>query len=108
MFTTNAQSTTSITFSWNEPYNGGDAITDYEIDWNQGDTINTFTRLVSTTYGTRVHTVNGLTVNGLVYRFIVRAINSVGKSANSDSYSVIGASTPSPPSSFVRSNAQTS
>ena len=39
-FFTESQSSSSITFSWNEPYNGGEAITDYEIDWNQGDTIN--------------------------------------------------------------------
>jgi len=29
VFTTDAQSTTSITFSWSEPYNGGSSITGY-------------------------------------------------------------------------------
>lgn len=34
VFATVAQSTTSITFNWSEPDNGGDPISDYEIDWN--------------------------------------------------------------------------
>ena len=103
-FFTNAQSNTSITFAWSEPNNGGLTITDYEIDWNQGDSINKYTSLAATTSGARSKTVSGLTVNGEVYRFIVRAKNSLGKSANSTPYSVLAATVPSAPSGFVRNN----
>lgn len=50
-FSTVAQSTTSITISWTEPDNGGTAITDYEIDWDQGSQTNSWTSLVTTTSG---------------------------------------------------------
>ena len=86
VFSTDSQSTTSISFSWTEPADGGDTITDYEIDWNQGDSINSFTPLTTTTSGSRTKTVSGLTVDGEVYRFRVRAINTVGTSTNSAEY----------------------
>ena len=34
IFNTDADSTSSITISWTEPNNGGEPISDYEIDWN--------------------------------------------------------------------------
>ena len=104
VFTTVARTATSITFGWSEPYDGGDVITEYEIDWNQGDTINTFTPLATTSSATRTYTVSGLSIAGEAYRFIVRAINSVGKSANSSSYTVIASTAPDAPASFVRNN----
>ena len=52
----------------------------------------------------RTYTISGLSVSGLTYRFIVRAVNSVGVSANSAQYSVIAATVPNPPTSFVRNN----
>ena len=51
VFFTDFQSTTSITFSWNEPDDGGSTIIDYEIDWNKGDTINQYVSLTRTTGG---------------------------------------------------------
>ena len=50
-FSTDAQSTTSITISWVEPDDGGTSITDYEIDWNQGSQVDTWQPLVGTTSG---------------------------------------------------------
>ena len=35
-FNTDARSTSSITLSWTEPDDGGESITDYALDWNQG------------------------------------------------------------------------
>ena len=90
VFTTDSQSRTSITISWSEPDNGGIAITDYQIDWNQGDSVgSTYTSLVTTTSGTRTHTVSGLTTAGDVYRFKLRAINLIGASSDSAVYAVI-------------------
>ena len=107
-FTTDSQSTSSITISWTEPAdNGGDPITDYEIDWDQGATTNSYTPLVSTTSGTRTHTISGLTIAGEVYKFKVRAVNSVGTSVDSAEYQVIGASLPNKPTTLVRDDTST-
>ena len=102
VFTTVAQSVESITISWQEPDDGGDTISDYEIDWNQGDTVNSYDVLVTTTSGTRTHTIGSLTIPGEVYRFKVRSVNSIGTSVDSAEYQVIGASLPDAPISFVR------
>lgn len=107
IFTTVHQSTTSITISWTEPDNGGTAITDYEVDWDQGSNVNAWTALVTTTSGTTQHIVSGLTDAGATYSFKVRAINAIGESSDSLAYSVIAATTPDPPNTFVRDNAQT-
>lgn len=104
VFTTVARTASSITFGWSEPYDGGDTIIEYEIDWNQGDTINSFTPLATTSAAVRTYTINGLSIAGEAYRFIVRAINSVGKSASSAHYTVIAATAPNAPSGFVRDN----
>ena len=51
-FTTVAESTSSITISWTEPTeDGGSAITDYEIDWNQGSQTDSWINLSLTTGG---------------------------------------------------------
>jgi hypothetical protein len=42
-----------------------------------------------------------------MYKFIVRAVNSIGKSTNSIFYGVIAAARPDPPISFVRNDALT-
>ena len=102
VFTTIDSSTTSITISWTTPDNGGDAITDYEIDWNQGDLVNSYTSLVSTTSGTNIHVVNGLTTDGETFRFVVRSTNSIGTSADSTPYAVIAATEPDAPTAFVK------
>lgn len=106
-FTTDSQSTSSITISWTEPDNGGDPISDYEIDWDRGATIDSYTTLVSTTSGTLTHTISGLTVAGEVYKLKVRAVNSIGTSVDSAEYQVIGASLPDKPITFVRDDTLT-
>ena len=50
-FTTVSQSTTAITISWAAPDNGGTAITDYQVDWDQGSSVASWTPLVTTTSG---------------------------------------------------------
>ena len=60
--TTVSQSTSSITISWAEPFDGGSTITDYEVDWNQGSQTNSWTPLTSTTGGATSYTKSGLTV----------------------------------------------
>ena len=63
--------------------------------------------LVTTTSGARTYTINGLTIKGGMYKFIVRAVNSIGESSNSIFYGVIAAGLPDPPISFVRNEALT-
>ena len=65
--------------------------------------------LAATTSGTRSHTVTGLSgQNGERFKFIVRAINSIGTSVNSAEYEIIAASTPDAPVSFLRDEVNTS
>ena len=52
----------------------------------------------------RTYTVDGISTPGQTYRFIVRAVNIVGASSNSAQYSIIGATVPNPPTSFIRNN----
>ena len=59
-FITDAQNFASITISWTEPANGGQSISDYQVDWNQGSSTNTWTPLASTTSGATTFTKNGL------------------------------------------------
>ena len=100
-FTTVSESTTSITISWTAPAeDGGEAITDYEIDWNQGSVTNSWTPIASTTSGSTSYTKNGLTVPQETYKFRVRAKNLVGLSEDSAEYSVTTTSVPSAPSAF--------
>ena len=70
---------TSVQVSWNAPYDGGRAITDYEIETNSGSGWTSFVDGVSTSTST---TVTGLT-RGTVLRVRVRAINAIGASAYS-------------------------
>ena len=66
--------------------------------------MNSFTTLATTSSTIRTYTVNGLSTPGETYQFIVRAVNSVGVSTNSAYYSIIAATVPYPPTSFVRNN----
>ena len=60
-FATIAESTTSITISWTPPAeDGGEVITDYQVDWNQGSSTDTWTTLASTTSGATSITKSGL------------------------------------------------
>lgn len=67
---------TQVSLSWSAPSNGGNAITDYLIEYklNASGSWSTFTDSVSS--ATNV-TVTGLT-NGSLYNFRVSAINGVG------------------------------
>lgn len=73
-----------MTFSWNAPDNGGNAITSYTIKWDQGlggVLSELATNVVATTY-TITDTDNGV-VAGTNYLFSVIAINDVGSSGES-------------------------
>ena len=61
---------------------------------------NTWIPLVLTTSGATSYTKNGLSGSSETYLFRVRAISSVGTSANSSDYSVTTTSVPDAPSSF--------
>ena len=67
---------TSVQVSWNAPYDGGRAITDYEIETNTGSGWATLTDGVSTTTSA---VVSGLS-RGTVLRVRIRAINAIGAS----------------------------
>ena len=69
--------------------------------------VNSYTSLATTISTVRTYTINGLTSPGGTYRFIVRAVNIVGPSANSAPYSVIAATVPNPPTSFIRNSVST-
>jgi hypothetical protein len=74
-----------LKFVWNEPFDQYDAISDYKVYWDLGDsTTNLFTLLTSTTYSQREWIKdNGLLpelVPGKYYRFRVAAVNSIGES----------------------------
>jgi hypothetical protein len=101
-FTTVSQSATAITISWTAPDDGGTAITDYQVDWDQGSSVASWTSLVTTTSGSTQHIVTGLTEPGATFQFKVRARNVIGLSADSLPYAVIAATPPDPPLNFVR------
>ena len=90
----------SAAVSWTAPSNGGNAISDYIVQYssNSGSTWTTFTDGVSTTTST---TVTGL-VNGTAYVFQVAAVNDAGTgSYSSASSSVTPATTPGAPTSVT-------
>lgn len=77
---------TTTNLTWTAPSNGGDAITDYAVDYRvSGDVAWTnFLDGVSASTGA---TVTGLT-NGVTYQFRVRAVNGVGTALDSNIPSV--------------------
>lgn len=90
----------SAAVSWTAPSNGGNAISDYIVQYssNSGSTWTTFTDGVSTTTSTNV---TGL-VNGTAYVFQVAAVNDAGTgSYSSASSSVTPATTPGAPTSVT-------
>ena len=78
-----------VTLNWRAPNNGGSAIKYYEYNVDGGAWISTGGK--STSY-----TVTGLT-NGETYRFRVRAVNSVGPSAESKPARATPATVPGAP-----------
>ena len=90
----------SVAVLWASPNDGGNAISDYSVQYssNSGSTWTTFTDGVSTSTST---TVTGLS-NGTAYVFRVAAINDAGTgSYSSASSSVTPATTPGAPTSVT-------
>lgn len=77
---------TTTNLTWTAPSNGGDAITDYTVEYRVSGAVswNTFNDGVSASSGA---TVTGLT-NGTTYEFRVFAVNGVGTSSASNTASV--------------------
>ncbi|MFA5775491.1 MAG: fibronectin type III domain-containing protein, partial [Ilumatobacteraceae bacterium] len=83
-----------VVLTWTAPgSNGGAAITDYLVEFNDGNSWATFTDAVTATTGA---TVTGL-ANGTSYTFRVSAINSIGTGATATSSAVTPRTTPSAP-----------
>lgn len=93
-----AATTTSITVQWNEPlYNGGNAITDYNVYVDDGANSGIYTLYGSTgSPSVRQLLVSGLT-RGLGYRFKITATNLVGESVQSTEGFVYAATVPLQP-----------
>ena len=84
-----------VTLNWTAPTNtGGSAITAYQVSQDSGTT---WTGTGSTTTS---HTVTGLT-NGTAYPFQVRAVNSQGNGAASDSVTATPATIPAKPTNLT-------
>ena len=60
------QTTTEIEISWAAPYDGHDAITDYQVTWDQGNGDSVFTELASSTFG-QISYVTDVTLTPGVY-----------------------------------------
>jgi photosystem II stability/assembly factor-like uncharacterized protein/IMP cyclohydrolase len=77
---------TTTNLTWTAPSNGGDAITDYTVEYRVSGDVGwtTFNDGVSSSSGA---TVTGLT-NGVTYDFRVFAVNGVGSSSASNTASV--------------------
>ena len=88
-----------MTFSWAAPaWNGGRAITSYEIQWDQG------TGIWAGAVYNAAYTSTSLVVSGLIgsttYNFKILAINIVGKSALTSAFAIATISSaliPDPP-----------
>lgn len=89
---------TTTNLTWTAPSNGGDAITDYTIEYRVSGAVSwsTFNDGVSSSSGA---TVTGLT-NGVTYEFRVFAVNGVGTSSasNTASVTVLAPTAPNAPS----------
>ncbi|MEK7409808.1 MAG: fibronectin type III domain-containing protein, partial [Actinomycetota bacterium] len=89
---------TQVSLTWTAPSNGGAAITDYVVEFNDGVSWAIFADGTSTSASA---TVTGLT-NGTAYTFRVSATNAVGTGATSVvSAAVTPATVPGAPTSVV-------
>ena len=108
-----ADGDSSATLSWNPPVDGGAAISGYQVSTDGGTNWTTVTPTSTTAVvngnlvTTLSTTLTGLT-NGNGYNAIVRAVNSVGNSAASNSVSLTPRGVPGAPTSVSASagNAQ--
>jgi len=103
-----SQSPTTIEIGWTAPDNGGNAITDYTVKYNQGSLINTWVVLAASTSGLTQQTLSGITTPGETFQLTVVAINQIGQSTESSIFSVIAATIPDAPTNLTRNQASTS
>jgi hypothetical protein len=92
---------TQLTVNFTAPTNnGGTSITDYEYSTDSGVTF------TSAGVTTTPIIITGL-INGTNYNVVIRAINSVGNGATSNSVSGIPSTVPNPPTSLSATNGNT-
>jgi hypothetical protein len=85
---------TQVTFTWSATSsNGGSAVIDYSIYWDNGTST---WSLVTNGISTLSYTKTGVTA-GLTYQFKVSARNAVGSSPQSSAFSIVAANVPSQP-----------
>lgn len=72
----------SVELAWTTPFDGGDAITDYTVEYKQ-TTESSYTTYTHTAFTTNTITVTGLT-NGVTYDFRVKAVNLKGTASSSN------------------------
>ncbi|MCK9410644.1 MAG: fibronectin type III domain-containing protein, partial [Bacteroidetes bacterium] len=95
---------TQVSLTWTAPSDGGSAITDYVVEFNDGSGFATFADGTSTSAAA---TVTGLT-NGTSYTFRVSAVNAAGTGAISAiSAAVTPRTTPGPPTSVSGTSGNT-
>ena len=96
------QSTTAITFSWDESSNnGGSLVTDFSVYWNAGSGTTYTLKVASTGVSPTQTTITSITP-GTVYSFTVTATNAAGPSLQSTPLSSYAASLPTAPGTPFR------
>lgn len=103
------QSSSAITISWTAVgagSNGGNAVSDYKIWWNQG-AANSWAELAASTGNQITFTKNSGLSAGVTYKFKVKAVNTIGTGPLSSELPVIAASVPDAPTSLLRDEANT-
>jgi hypothetical protein len=85
---------TTINFEWTAPYDGGSDITYYKVYWDDARETATFSLLAFTLGPDTNFIINTGLTTGLFYQFKVIAVNAVGDSLISDSFSYIAADVP--------------
>lgn len=103
-----SQSSTEITIGWVAPSNGGNPITDYIVNYNQGNAIDVWIVLAASTSGQVQKTLSGITTPGEIFQFTVQAKNAIGSSVASSIFPVVAATLPDPPVNLTRDQVNTS
>ena len=87
----------SISITWTQPYNGGSPITNYYVYVAQGPTVtNSQFTMIADTAETMLYTMTSL-IPAQTYWFKIAAKNLVGTGQKSDSVNRIAATIPAPP-----------
>lgn len=98
-------SKTQVAFTWTAPAsNGGATVLDYAIEMDDNND-GIYTQVASGVTSTS-HTQTGLS-EGTSYMFKVRARNSVGYSTYSSPFTIVAATKPDVPTSFLRNESST-